>query len=163
MPSGTGSIRDKEGKAHAWHALFPFSAYRGIPEGVLRRLREHQVQVLRKGQAVLQTKAEGIAGVGAPGFRIGGGEGAGKVSRVQTRGEVQEEGGIAFRKAKPGKVRELIRDTTGRITKKEIMARCPDVSQKTVERALRDLLDNNEIIKIGGGRYTSYTWNWERE
>ena len=64
---------------------------------------------------------------------------------------------------KPGKVREIIRDTTGRITKKEIMARCPDVSQKTVERALRDLLDNNEIIKIGGGRYTSYTWNWERE
>jgi hypothetical protein len=40
---------------------------------------------------------------------------------------------------------------------------CPDISQKTVERALKELLDNQEIIKIGGGRYTSYTWNWEKE
>jgi hypothetical protein len=42
------------------------------------------------------------------------------------------------------------------------MKECPDISQKTVERALKDLLDGNEIIKIGGGRYTSYTWNWEK-
>ena len=65
--------------------------------------------------------------------------------------------------SKPGRVRELIRTTNGRITKSEIMSQCPDVSQKTVERALRELLDNGEIIKIGGGRYTSYTWNWEKE
>ena len=65
--------------------------------------------------------------------------------------------------SKPGRVREIIRNTTGTITKKEIMAQCPDVSQKTVERALKELLDSGVIIKIGGGRYTSYTWNWERE
>ena len=35
--------------------------------------------------------------------------------------------------------------------------------QKTVERALKELMDSGEIIKIGGGRYTTYTWNWEKE
>ncbi|MCR4722478.1 MAG: Fic family protein [Eubacteriales bacterium] len=63
--------------------------------------------------------------------------------------------------SKPERVREIIRSTTGKITKTQIMKQCPDISQKTVERALRKLMDNGEIIKIGGGRYTSYTWNWE--
>ena len=64
--------------------------------------------------------------------------------------------------SKPERVREIIRNKPGRITKAQIMEECPDISQKTVERALRELLDSNEIIKIGGGRYTSYTWNWEK-
>lgn len=64
--------------------------------------------------------------------------------------------------SKPERVREIIRSTTGKITKAQIMKECPDISQKTVERALKELLDSNEIIKIGGGRYTSYTWNWEK-
>jgi len=65
--------------------------------------------------------------------------------------------------SKPGRVRDLIRRTTGRITKTQIMNQCPEISQKTVERALAELQKNNEIIKIGGGRYTSYTWNREKE
>ena len=65
--------------------------------------------------------------------------------------------------SKPGRVREIIQNTMGKITKSEIMDQCPDVSQKTVERALADMLKNNEIIKIGGGRYTSYIWNRENE
>lgn len=65
--------------------------------------------------------------------------------------------------SKLGRVREIIRSTTGKITKMQIMKQCPDISQKTVERALRELMDNGEIIKIGGGRYTSYTWNWDKE
>ena len=65
--------------------------------------------------------------------------------------------------SKPERVREIIRATTGRITKAQIMAQCPDVSQKTVERALTEMLGSGEIIKIGGGRYTSYIWNWEKE
>ena len=68
---------------------------------------------------------------------------------------------IARGLSKPGRVREIIRGTAGRITKAEIMAKCPDISQKTVERALKELMDSHMIIKIGGGRYTSYTWNWE--
>ena len=65
--------------------------------------------------------------------------------------------------SKPDRVREIVRNTTGRITKTQIMRQCPDISQKTVERALTEMLKNSEIIKIGGGRYTSYTWNWEKE
>ena len=65
--------------------------------------------------------------------------------------------------SKPERVREIIRSTSGRITKAEIMSQCPDISQKTVERALRELLDSGEILKISGGRYTSYIWNWEKE
>jgi len=64
--------------------------------------------------------------------------------------------------SKPGRVRQIIRNNTGRITKSQIMGQCPDISQKTVERALKELMENGEIIKIGGGRYTSYTWNWEK-
>ena len=63
--------------------------------------------------------------------------------------------------SKPDRVREIIRNSTGKLTKAEIMAQCPDVSLKTVQRALTSLLENGEIIKIGGGRYTSYIWNRE--
>ncbi len=65
--------------------------------------------------------------------------------------------------SKPDRVREIVRSTTGRITKTQIMQQCPDISQKTVERALAEMLKNGDITKIGGGRYTSYTWNWEKE
>ena len=65
--------------------------------------------------------------------------------------------------SKPDRVGEIIRNTTGKITKAEIMDQCPDISQVTVERALRDLQAHNRIIKIGGGRYTTYIWNWEED
>ena len=64
--------------------------------------------------------------------------------------------------SKPERVREIIKNTIGRTTKAEIMTKCPDISQTTVERALKELIDNQEIIKIGGGRYTSYVWNGDR-
>lgn len=66
-------------------------------------------------------------------------------------------------KSKSDRVGMLIRSATGRITKSEIMAQCPDVSQVTIQRALKELLDRGDILKISGGRYTSYTWNWEKE
>ena len=65
--------------------------------------------------------------------------------------------------SKPGRVREIIKNYLGKITKSEIMAACPDISQVTIQRALAELLKSGEIIKLGGGRYTSYTWNRERE
>lgn len=65
--------------------------------------------------------------------------------------------------SKPARVREIIKNNTGKITKKEIIERCPDISQITVQRALNDLIKSNVIVKIGGGRYTSYIWNWEVE
>lgn len=70
---------------------------------------------------------------------------------------------VAAGSSKPDRIREIIRSTTGRITKAELLAQCPDISQVTIQRALKDLLDSGEILKIGGGRYTSYIWNWEKE
>ena len=61
--------------------------------------------------------------------------------------------------SKPERIRELIKDTLGKITKTEIMEKCPDISQVTVQRALNDLVTSGEILKIGGGRYTAYMWN----
>ena len=75
------------------------------------------------------------------------------------RAEIMIEAG----NSKISRIRRSIRSTTGKITKKELMAQCPDISQVTVQRALKELLDKGDIIKISGGRYTSYTWNWDKE
>ena len=65
--------------------------------------------------------------------------------------------------SKADRVREIIKETLGKITKTEIMQKCPDISQITIQRALNDLLKNDDIIKLSGGRYASYTWNREKE
>ena len=61
--------------------------------------------------------------------------------------------------SKTDRVKEIIRATLGPITKTEILAKCPDISQVTVQRALADLVDKGDIVKLGGGRYTKYIWN----
>lgn len=65
--------------------------------------------------------------------------------------------------SKPDRIREIIKDTLGKITKTEIMNKCPDISQVTIQRTLNELVKNGNIIKVGGGRYTSYVWNREKE
>lgn len=65
--------------------------------------------------------------------------------------------------SKPDRIREIIKETLGKITKAEIKQRCPDISQVTIQRTLSDLQKSGEIIKLSGGRYTSYVWNRERE
>lgn len=65
--------------------------------------------------------------------------------------------------SKPERVASVIESTWGRITKKIILDKCPDISETTVQRTLADLLKEHRIIKIGGGRYTSYIWNREEE
>ena len=65
--------------------------------------------------------------------------------------------------SKPDRVREIIKGTLGKITKAEIMERCPDISQVTIQRALNDLLKSGRILKLSGGRYTAYTWNREKD
>lgn len=63
--------------------------------------------------------------------------------------------------SKPERIAKVIEQHIGKITKTEIMKLCPDISQTTIQRTLNDLLESNTIVKIGGGRYTSYIWNWE--
>lgn len=75
----------------------------------------------------------------------------------ETRIELLTNRGLS----KPDRVREIIKKHHGKITKSEIMAQCPDISQITIQRALADLLKNGEIARLGGGRYTSYVWNGE--
>ena len=65
--------------------------------------------------------------------------------------------------SKPERVAELIKNTYGEITKSQIIDKCPDISRITVERALSELLSSESIIKIGGGRYTKYVWNRDKE
>lgn len=66
-------------------------------------------------------------------------------------------------KSKPNRIAEIIKNHIGTITKAEIAAKCPDISQITIQRTLVELQKSEQILKIGGGRYTSYTWNREEE
>ena len=65
--------------------------------------------------------------------------------------------------SKPDRVRETIKLNYGKISKKEILEKCPDISQVTVQRTLADLLAKEEIMMTGAGRSTAYIWNKERE
>ncbi|MGN1317410.1 MAG: Fic family protein [Lachnospirales bacterium] len=65
--------------------------------------------------------------------------------------------------SKSERVAKIIEYNLGKITKGQILEKCPDISDTTVQRALNYLLKNKKIIKISGGRYTSYVWNREDE
>ena len=69
----------------------------------------------------------------------------------------------AAKLTKAERVRETIKNHIGAITKAEIAAQCPDISEVTIERTLAELKNAGDILKIGGGRYTKYTWNHEKE
>lgn len=62
------------------------------------------------------------------------------------------------RLSKADRIREIIKNRIGTITKSELLEMNPDISDTTVQRTLADLLKSGEIEKIGGGRYTKYVW-----
>jgi len=61
--------------------------------------------------------------------------------------------------SKPERVRQFIENKLGKVTKKDVMDACPDISATTIEKALGDLVKNGIIIKVGNGRSTSYVYN----
>lgn len=61
--------------------------------------------------------------------------------------------------SKPERVRQFIENKLGKVTKKDIMDACPDISATTIEKALGDLVKNGTIIKVGNGRGTGYVYN----
>ena len=65
--------------------------------------------------------------------------------------------------SKPERIEKIIQSNYGEITKTEILEKCPDISQITVQRTLAELVEAQKIIKIGGGRYTKYVWNRDNE
>lgn len=64
---------------------------------------------------------------------------------------------LKYRKmSKPDRVKAVIDRKVGRITKKEIMEHCPDISKVTVERTLTTLVKSGYIVKVGSGPATAY-------
>ncbi len=69
---------------------------------------------------------------------------------------------IAKRRSALSRVRNVLMNTEGKIEKSKICELCQPLSPKSVERSLKTLIENTEVTKIGGGRYTFYTWNKEK-
>lgn len=63
--------------------------------------------------------------------------------------------------SKPERIKRLFDTNLGRLAKRDIMNKCPDISQSTVEQTLSKLLKENYIIKLGAGKNTSYIKNLE--
>ena len=62
------------------------------------------------------------------------------------------------RLTKAERVEAMLRRSVGKVTKRDIAAACPDISQTTIERALADLLTGGKIQKVGAGPATGYVW-----
>ena len=58
--------------------------------------------------------------------------------------------------SKPERIRAIIDQKVGKITKKEILDACPDISKTTVERTLTELVKSGYIAKVGSGPATGY-------
>ncbi|GCA67076.1 cell division protein Fic [Mediterraneibacter butyricigenes] len=58
--------------------------------------------------------------------------------------------------SKPDRIKTVIDNKVGKITKKEIMELCPDISKVTVERTLTELVKSGYIAKVGAGPATGY-------
>lgn len=58
--------------------------------------------------------------------------------------------------SKPERIKAMIDQKVGKITKKEIMEACPDISKTTIERTLADLIKSGYIAKVGSGPATAY-------
>ena len=56
----------------------------------------------------------------------------------------------------PERVFSVIQKSLEPLSKKDIMILCPDISQRTVERALKDLQDSGKRKRVGAGRSTKY-------
>ena len=63
--------------------------------------------------------------------------------------------------SKPERIKLLFDNTLKKLSKKEILEKCPDISTSTVEVALSGLLKDGYIIKTGAGKNTAYIRNTE--
>jgi Fic family protein len=71
-----------------------------------------------------------------------------RVDFVKTRGVTKAD-----------RIRLLISNTLGKVTKAQIAEKCPDISITTIEKTLAALLKKGLIKKVGIGRATAYVWN----
>jgi Fic family protein len=59
--------------------------------------------------------------------------------------------------SKPDRIKVVIERKLGKITKREIMELCPDISKVTIERTLTALVKEGFIVKVGAGRAVAYS------
>ena len=74
---------------------------------------------------------------------------------LSTRVDLITNSGIT----KQMRIKLILEEHLGEITKRELMEMNPDISETTIEDALSNLVKKGIIKKIGGGRYTSYAYN----
>ncbi len=63
---------------------------------------------------------------------------------------------IGAKMSKPDRIRSAIDRMVGKFTKAQLLETCPDISETTMERTLKQLLDARFIRKIGAGRGSAY-------
>jgi len=56
----------------------------------------------------------------------------------------------------PERVYSVIERSLVKLGKSDIIILCPELSQKTIERALKKLTDEGKIVKVGAGKSTTY-------
>lgn len=59
---------------------------------------------------------------------------------------------------KSERVRSLVRDAAGPVTKSWLRSALPDVSEATIEAALGKMVKEGSVEKVGAGRSTAYRW-----
>ena len=73
--------------------------------------------------------------------------------------ESRVEGLVSARMSKADRIRAVVKSTLGKVTKRDILIKCPDISTAMVELTLKALLDEGVIRKIGNGRASAYVRN----
>ena len=58
--------------------------------------------------------------------------------------------------SKPERIKVVIERKIGKITKRDIMEACPDISKVTIERTLSSFVKSGYLVKTGGGRSSAY-------
>ena len=66
---------------------------------------------------------------------------------------------VSSRMSKADRIRAVVGATLGKVTKRDILAKCPDISTAMVELTLKAMLDEGIIRKIGNGRAAAYVRN----
>ena len=59
---------------------------------------------------------------------------------------------------KTARVRAFVQRAASPVSKRQILAACPDISEATVENALGKMVKDGEARKVGAGRSTAYEW-----
>jgi Fic family protein len=65
--------------------------------------------------------------------------------------------------SKPDRIKAVIEQRVGKITKKEIIEICPDISRVTIERTLTALVKSGYLVKTGATRATAYARAFPQE